>query len=89
MEILITVGVIAAMIALGMLVIHQLNAQHEDRIALFPYGRSRRGGASSARPSHPAPDHIDGSGGSGGGRSRRDHRDGGRGRFRARRRARK
>ncbi|MBC3983326.1 hypothetical protein H8N01_12335 [Streptomyces sp. AC536] len=86
MEILVTVCVIAAMIALGMLVIHQLNAQHEDRIALFPYGRSRRGGASPARPSHPAPDHT---GGRGAGHSRRDHRDGGRGRFRARRRARK
>ncbi|MFF5718514.1 hypothetical protein [Streptomyces buecherae] len=86
MEILITVCAIAAMIALGMLVIHQLNAQHEDRIALFPYGRSRRGGASPAQPPHPAPDHT---GGDSGGRSRRDHRDGGRGRFRARRRARK
>ncbi|GAA4660784.1 hypothetical protein [Streptomyces buecherae] len=45
MEILITVFVIAAMIALGMLVIHQLNAQHEDRIAHYPYDRSRGGGA--------------------------------------------
>ncbi|MEU3958672.1 hypothetical protein AB0F42_02335 [Streptomyces buecherae] len=86
MEILITVFAIAVMIALGMLVIHQLNAQHEDRIALFPYGRSRRGGASPARPSHPAPDPT---GGDRGGHSRRDHRDGGRGHFRARRRARK
>ncbi|WEV26764.1 hypothetical protein OYE22_17330 [Streptomyces sp. 71268] len=44
METLIVVFAIAAMIALGVLVIHQLNAQHEDRIAHYPYDRSRRDG---------------------------------------------
>ncbi|MEE1765016.1 hypothetical protein [Streptomyces sp. SP18BB07] len=40
MEIFVTVVVILAMIALGVLLIHLLNAQHGDRSAAFHYGRS-------------------------------------------------
>lgn len=40
METVITVAVILAMIAMGALLIHQLNAQHEERIASFRYGEA-------------------------------------------------
>ncbi|AZQ36267.1 hypothetical protein EJ357_24720 [Streptomyces cyaneochromogenes] len=40
METFVTVIVILAMIALGVLLIHLLNSQHSDRIAAFHYGRS-------------------------------------------------
>ncbi|MFF3847163.1 hypothetical protein [Streptomyces sp. NPDC002328] len=40
METFVTVTVIIAMIALGVLLIHRLNSQHSDRIAAFHYGRS-------------------------------------------------
>ncbi|MFI6009627.1 hypothetical protein ACIBAG_12505 [Streptomyces sp. NPDC051243] len=40
METFVTVIVILAMIALGVLLIHLLNSQHGDRIAAFHYGRS-------------------------------------------------
>lgn len=48
-----TVTVILAMIALGVFVIHLLNAQHNDRIALHRYSRripDRRGSRNPARP---------------------------------------
>ncbi|MEI5098666.1 hypothetical protein RB200_08355 [Streptomyces sp. PmtG] len=78
----ITVAVILAMIALGAFVIHLLNDQHSERIALHQYSRrlSGRRGAHSAtrpRPDGTAPPAVP---------SRRDHRDGGRGRLRPRRR---
>lgn len=38
MDILFTVMVLMAAIALGVLVIHLLNAQHDERIAAFHYG---------------------------------------------------
>lgn len=47
-----TVIVILAMIALGVLLIHRLNSQHSDRMAAFHYGRSGtpvQGPAPSAR----------------------------------------
>ncbi|MGW3645856.1 hypothetical protein [Streptomyces sp. NPDC000878] len=40
METVLTVIVTIAMIGVGVLLIHRLNAQHDDRIASFPYGRS-------------------------------------------------
>ena len=40
METFVTVIVILAMIALGVLLIHLLNSQHSDRMAAFHYGRS-------------------------------------------------
>ncbi|MGC9538219.1 hypothetical protein [Streptomyces sp. UG1] len=40
METFVTVIVILAMIALGVLLIHLLNSQHGDRMAAFHYGRS-------------------------------------------------
>ncbi|MFH8410516.1 hypothetical protein ACH4FX_37925 [Streptomyces sp. NPDC018019] len=77
-----TVTVILAMTALGAFVIHLLNAQHDDRIALHRYSRrlpDRRGSRNPARRQQvttvPPPVHA-----------RRDHRDGGRGRLRPRRR---
>ncbi|MEV4927151.1 hypothetical protein [Streptomyces roseoverticillatus] len=78
----ITVAVILAMIALGAFVIHLLNTQHSERIALHQYSRrlpGRRGAHSPTRPQpdDTAPPAV---------RPRRDHRDGGRGRLRPRRR---
>ncbi|MFH8367805.1 hypothetical protein [Streptomyces sp. NPDC018031] len=54
METVITTAVILAMIALGILLIHLLNAQHGQRIAAFRYsevlpGRGRR----SRKPRRP------------------------------------
>ncbi|MEU2158807.1 hypothetical protein ABZ532_27990 [Streptomyces sp. NPDC019396] len=51
MEIAITVSVIIVMIGIGVLLIHLLNGQHDERIAAFRYGdampgigrRSRKG----------------------------------------------
>ncbi|MGW1717927.1 hypothetical protein [Streptomyces sp. GQFP] len=40
METFLTVIVTLAMIAVGVLLIHRLNSQHDDRIASFHYGRS-------------------------------------------------
>ncbi|GCD39569.1 MULTISPECIES: hypothetical protein [Streptomyces] len=78
----ITVTVILAMIALGVFVIHLLNAQHNDRIALHRYSRrlpDRRGSHEPTRsqPVTTTPPAV---------HTRRDHRDGGRGRLRPRRR---
>jgi hypothetical protein len=83
---IVTVAVILAMIALGVLLIHLLNAQHDERIATYSYSRFRLGrrGRTAAEPmatttqkpglvgTPPARD------------TRRDHRDGGRGRLRPR-----
>lgn len=86
METFVTVIVILAMIALGVLLIHLLNAQHSDRIAAFHYGRS---GMPVAGPDPSAPRKGRGRAGASGSGGRRDHRDGGRGRLRPRRRTRK
>jgi hypothetical protein len=50
--ILVTVIVLLAAIALGVLVIHLLNAQHDERIAAFHYGHP---GPAVPRPGSPAP----------------------------------
>ncbi|MFE0721817.1 hypothetical protein ACFW23_12745 [Streptomyces rochei] len=52
MEILVTVIVLLAAIALGVLVIHLLNAQHDERIAAFHYGHP---GPAVPRPGSLAP----------------------------------
>lgn len=41
MEIFVTVIVVLAMTALGVLLIHLLDARRDERVAAFPYGRSR------------------------------------------------
>lgn len=84
-ETFVTVLVILAMIALGALLIHLLDAQHGDRIAAFHYGRS---GTPVAGPPASAPRKTHGRVGTSSTARRRDHRDGGRGRLRPRRRTR-
>lgn len=54
----ITIGVILAMIAVGVLVIQLLNAQHAERISAFHYSRflpGRRGPRGSTAQSPPPP----------------------------------
>lgn len=85
METFVAVMVLLAMIVVGVLLIHLLNDQHDERIAVFHYGPSRsavRGAAPSA------PQKLRGRAGTHGAGDRRDHRDGGRGRLRPRRRTR-
>ncbi|AVH61276.1 MULTISPECIES: hypothetical protein [Streptomyces] len=85
MDIFVTVLVLLAIVAAGVLLIHLLNNQHDERIAAFHYGRSRsvvRGLAPSA------PQMLRGRAVTSGAGDRRDHRDGGRGRLRPRRRTR-
>ncbi|MFF7050512.1 hypothetical protein ACFY94_19315 [Streptomyces griseorubiginosus] len=85
METFVAVMALLAMVGVGVLLIHLLNNQHDERIAVFPYGRSR----STARvPAPPAPQKLRGRAGTNGAGDRRDHRDGGRGRLRPRRRTR-
>jgi hypothetical protein len=55
MESLVTVVVILAMVALGVLVIHLLNTQHGDRLAVFHYVRDGRYGRSGMPLPGPAP----------------------------------
>jgi hypothetical protein len=79
-----TVVVFLLLIAVAAYVIHRLNAQHAERIALRSYGRRRgdeAGRGDGAQPHAPAAEPL-------AVHSRRDHRDGGRGRFRPRRRTR-
>ncbi len=52
MGILVTVIVLLAVMALGVLVIHLLNAQHVERIAAFHYGHP---GPAVPGPGSPAP----------------------------------
>ncbi|MFE7778845.1 hypothetical protein ACFU5O_34215 [Streptomyces sp. NPDC057445] len=58
METAITVSVIIAMIIIGMLLIHLLNGQHDERIAAFHYGDAMPGigrrNRKSRRPGRPA-----------------------------------
>ncbi|MGW7202831.1 hypothetical protein [Streptomyces sp. NPDC054837] len=82
METFVTVLVLLAMVAVGVLLIHLLNNQHAERITAFPYGRSRlavRG---------PAPSDPQKARGRAGTSGTGDRRGGGRGRLRPRRRTR-
>ncbi|MEU4970113.1 hypothetical protein [Streptomyces smyrnaeus] len=64
MDALVTVAVIIAMIALGVLLLHRLNAQHDQRIAAFRYSAALpvRGGRrrKRRRPADSAAGHHDG-----------------------------
>jgi hypothetical protein len=85
METFVTVVALLAMVTVGVLLIHLLNNQHDERITAFPYGRSR----SAVRgPAPSTPLKARGRGGASGTGGRHDHRDGGRGRLRPRRRTR-
>ncbi|MFD9073917.1 hypothetical protein [Streptomyces lasiicapitis] len=83
METVVTVIALLALTALGVLLIHRLNTQHNERIASFHYGRPRATMRTPAPPVPPKPDTPAGPTATG---DRRDHRVGGRGRFRPRRR---
>lgn len=85
METFVTVAVLLAMVAVGVLLIHLLNNQHDERIDAFPYGRSR---SALRGPAPSAPKEAGSRAGTSGTGHRRDHRDGGRGRLRPRRRTR-
>nr|WP_237330355.1 hypothetical protein [Streptomyces sp. BA2] len=82
MDTVITVALVLAMIALGAFVIHLLNDQHTERIALHRYSNRLPGHPGAHNPAPPPP----GGTASPTVRARRDHRDGGRGRLRPRRR---
>ena len=84
MDALLTTVALLVLIAMGAYLIHRLNAQHAERIALRTYrrflpGRRTPGEPADAGtlPAQPPPTVP---------ADRHDHRDGGRGRFRARRR---
>jgi hypothetical protein len=49
-ETVITVAVVLAVIAMGIFLIHQLNAQHDARIASFHYGEAVQGLGRRRRP---------------------------------------
>ncbi|AJT66002.1 hypothetical protein T261_4348 [Streptomyces lydicus] len=51
METIITVAVIILMIVAGVVLIHLLNAQHDERIAAFPYSEALRGSGRRSCPS--------------------------------------
>ncbi|MFJ8383955.1 hypothetical protein ACIQ9Q_05480 [Streptomyces sp. NPDC094438] len=80
-----TIAVTLVLIALATYVIHRLNAQHADRIAVHHYSRFQPGrpgtpdGAAQPVPGRPGPPAVP---------ARRDQRYGGRGRLRPRRRIR-
>ncbi|MCX4834807.1 hypothetical protein OG785_01830 [Streptomyces sp. NBC_00006] len=84
MDAMLTSVAFLVLIAMGVYLIHRLNAQHAERIALRTYRRflpGRRnpgeGADAGTLPDQPPPTVP---------ADRHDHRDGGRGRFRARRR---
>lgn len=74
METFVTVIVILAMIAFGVLLIHLLNAQHTDRMGSFHYGRS---GMPVPGPAPSAPGKTHGRAKASGTAGRRDRRDDG------------
>lgn len=82
MDIYLTIAAFLLLIAAAAYVIHRLNSQHAERIAVHRYSSllpSRRHGHNTARPAaQPDPSETTRA-------DRRDHRDGGRGRFPPRR----
>ncbi|WP_331461992.1 hypothetical protein [Streptomyces sp. KMM 9044] len=85
MNALLTVSVVVVLVAVGAYVIHRLNIQHADRIAVHRYSTARPGRLGHGRgvPQSPwGPDRSE----SPAGGNRRDPRDGSRGRFPSRRR---
>ncbi|MFD5078858.1 hypothetical protein [Streptomyces sp. NPDC058371] len=91
MDAVLTAAAYIVLIIVAALVIHRLNAQHDERIALHSYSprlpgtRHGSGGpGDGAQPPFPSPPPD--APGAPAAHDRRDHRDGGRGRFRPRRR---
>ncbi|MGN9759163.1 hypothetical protein [Streptomyces sp. SD31] len=85
MNVFLTVAAFVVLIAAGAYVIHRLNIQHADRIAVRRYSVALPGRRGRGIPQPPVgPDRSE-SPTTG---ERRDHRDGGRGRFSPRRRSR-
>ncbi|MFF1447791.1 hypothetical protein ACFVYF_06510 [Streptomyces sp. NPDC058274] len=85
MDAFLTAAAFILLIVVAALVIHRLNAQHDERIALHTYSPRLPGTrhGSGAQPPFPSPDAPEAPAAAQGGR---DHRDGGRGRLRPRRR---
>ncbi|NGO81189.1 hypothetical protein G6045_36830 [Streptomyces sp. YC504] len=85
MEAALTAAAFLLLIALAAYVIHRLNLQHAERIALRTYSPAQAGRRPSTEPGiavTPPPPHAPLPAVA----DRHDHRDGGRGRFGARRR---
>ncbi|MFG2794177.1 hypothetical protein [Streptomyces sp. NPDC048419] len=83
MNAFLTVAAFLVLIAAAAYLIHRLNSEHADRIAMHHYSAalpSRRGHGTPLPPGEPGRSPSPTSG------ERRDHRDGGRGRFPPRRR---
>ena len=83
MNAFLTAAAFAVLIAAAAYMIHRLNLQHADRIAVYRYGSplpGRRGRGTPQPPVGPDRSESPTTG------ERRDHRDGGRGRFPPRRR---
>ncbi|MFI1162757.1 hypothetical protein ACH4UM_03885 [Streptomyces sp. NPDC020801] len=85
MNAFLTTAAFLVLIAAAAFVIHRLNTEHAERIAVHRYGRAmpggpRRGTGAAQPPAGPAVPNSPTVG------ERHDHRDGGRGRFPPRRR---
>ena len=80
MNAFLTAAAFIVLIAAGAYVIHRLNIQHADRIAVRRYGAPLPGRRTPQPPVGPDRSESPTTG------ERRDHRDGGRGRFPPRRR---
>jgi hypothetical protein len=83
MNTFLTVTAFVVLIAAAAYVIHRLNIEHADRIAVHRYSAARPGRRGRGVPLPPVEPGRSESPTSG---ERRDHRDGGRGRFPPRRR---
>ncbi|MFI6563710.1 hypothetical protein [Streptomyces sp. NPDC050534] len=83
MNAFLTVAAFIVLIAAAAYVIHRLNIEHADRIAVHRYSAARPGRRGRGTPQLPVEPGRSESPTSG---ERRDHRDGGRGRFPPRRR---
>ncbi|GAA3800731.1 hypothetical protein GCM10022403_038760 [Streptomyces coacervatus] len=84
MNAFLTAAALIVLIAAAAYVIHRLNLEHADRIAVHRYSSplpGRRGRGTPQPPVGPDPSESPTAG------ERRDHRDGGRGRFPPRRRS--
>lgn len=84
MNALLTSAAIVVLIAVAGYVIHRLNIQHADRIAVHRYSAALPGRRGRGTPQPPVDSDRSESPTTG---ERRDHRDGGRGRFPPRRRS--
>ena len=83
MNAFLTVAAFIVLIAAAAYVIHRLNIEHAERIAVHRYSAALPGRRGRGTPLPPVEPERSGAPASG---ERRDHRDGGRGRFPPRRR---